>query len=117
MQDVSNLIVQNYVIESTWGVHKVNSPLVSQLVNYLLRDPTACTWQSNEFAWPMHQRDFPSSHCGPFAVVEDGGSYSNTSRLWSAVCDKVFNAESTATDTRTQGTAQGVSIEISAAVP
>ena len=38
----------------------------------------------------MHKWDFTNSHSSIVAGVEHGGSYSCTRRLWSAVCDKVF---------------------------
>ena len=52
---------------------------------------TACTWYSNIITWRMHWRDFPSSHSTIVAAVDDGGSYSSTRRLWSAVYDNVFD--------------------------
>ena len=34
--------------------------------------------------------DFPSSYNSIVAAVEDGGSYFNTCRPWSVICDKVY---------------------------
>ena len=58
----------------------------SIVVNHLLREATA----RKEVAWRMHWWDFPSSHSSIIAAVEDGIYYFSSRRLWSAVCDKVF---------------------------
>ena len=46
----------------------------------------------------MHWRDFPSSHCSIILAVEDGSSYSSSRRLWSAICDKVFECSEHSAD-------------------
>ena len=50
----------------------------------------------------------PESHISNVAAAEDEGSYSITRRLWSAVCDKIFECTEQSTDQNSSSTVPGL---------
>ena len=69
------------------AIHEVRFPLVSQLLNHLLHEGTACTWYSYDVAWRMHWRVLKSSH------ISSGWRWRLLFQLpptVKCVCDKVF---------------------------
>ena len=52
--------------------------------------------------------DYPSSHSTIVAAVEDGGSYSSTRRLWSAVYDKVCECTEHSADRNSSSAVPGL---------
>ena len=55
----------------------------------------------------MHKRNFPSSHSSIVAAVEDGGSYSSSRRLWSAIFGKIFECTEHSADLNSSSAVPG----------
>ena len=56
----------------------------------------------------MHYRNILISNSRIFAAVDVGGSYSSTCRLWSMVCDKVFECTEHRSDRNSWSTMPGL---------